>query len=64
MPGLSTIVSNAVLGVPRMALPVGELSVKFTVSLPSMSVSAARGTVKLLGVVSPGPQVSTPVTGV
>src|SRR5262245_11837374 len=61
VPSLSRIVSTAVLVVPRVAPPVGALSVRFTVSLFSTAASSTIGTVKLFGVVSPAAQVSVPL---
>ena len=55
------LVAFAVL--PSVAPPVGLLSVKRTVSSPSINVSSMMGTVNVL-VVSPTPNVSVPLAAV
>lgn len=56
---VSMMVSTAALGLPNIAPPVGLLSVRFNVLLPSPIMSLIIGTIKLFDV-TPLPKVSMP----
>jgi hypothetical protein len=57
------MVSTAVAWLPSVAPPVGLLSVRLIVSLPSTTVSLMIGTVKVL-LVSPAAKVNVPLVAV
>src|SRR5437867_1939010 len=61
---LSTMVRTAVLGEPRVAPPVGPLSVRFTVSLPSTRKSSRIGTETVLVTESPSAKLTVMVVAV
>jgi hypothetical protein len=64
VPSLSRTFSTAVAALPTtVALPDGLLRVRLTVSVPSMAVSLATGTVNVLDV-SPGAKVRVPLAAV
>ena len=60
---LSTIVNDADAGLPSVAPPVGLLSVKVSVSLPSTALSSRTATVNVL-LASPVAKVSVPLAAV
>jgi hypothetical protein len=59
--GTSIMVNTAVLGEPSVAPPVGLLSVRLTVSLPSVALSVKIGTLNVLLAVSPLAQLNVPL---
>ena len=62
--GVSTMVTVALLTLPRVAPPVGLLSRTANVSLPSTSASGRIPTVSVLGVLSPSAHESVPAVAV
>src|SRR3989442_995579 len=59
--GVSTMVTVALLTLPRVAPPVGLLSRTANVSLPSTSASGRMATVNVLGAVSPSAHERVPL---